>query len=102
MLAVELLILLVGMAGTQKLQVRLADDVGTYIAQQTLDGGLLVYGVGVLAGFVITVETANLHAMQSLQVLDIDIEIACHVGGKIVLRHLEEQLVLVGLVRIVG
>ena len=44
MLAVELLILLVGMAGTQELQVRLADDVGTYIAQQTLDGGLLVYG----------------------------------------------------------
>ena len=40
MLAVELLILLVGMAGTQELQVRLADDVGTYIAQQTLDGGL--------------------------------------------------------------
>ena len=102
MLAVELLILLVGMAGTQELQVRLADDVGTYIAQQTLDGGLLVYGVGVLAGFVITVETTNLHAMQSLQVLDIDIEIACHVGGKVVLRHLEEQLVLVGLVRIVG
>ena len=32
MLAVKLLILLVGMAGTQKLQVRLADDVGTYIA----------------------------------------------------------------------
>ena len=64
--------------------------------------GLLVYGVGVLAGFVITVETTNLHAMQSLQVLDIDIEIACHVGGKVVLRHLEEQLVLVGLVRIVG
>ena len=59
MLAVELLILLVGMAGTQELQVRLADDVGTYIAQQTLDGGLLVYGVGVLAGFVITVETTN-------------------------------------------
>ena len=40
--------------------------------------------------------------MQSLQVLDINIEIACHVGGKVVLRHLEEQLVLVGLVRIVG
>ena len=39
--------------------------------------------------------------MKPLYFLNVDIEETCHVRGEVILRHLKEQLVLVGLVRIV-
>ena len=39
--------------------------------------------------------------MQTLYFLNIDIEETCHIRGEVILRYLEQQLVLVGLVRIV-
>ena len=40
--------------------------------------------------------------MQPLEGFDADVEIACHIGGEVILGYLEEQLVLVDGIRTVG
>ena len=56
---------------------------------------MLMQLVGILARLVVVLETAYLQAMQPLEVFDADVEIACHIGGEVILGNLEEQLVLV-------
>ena len=56
---------------------------------------MFVYLVGILACFVEVAESADFHAMQTLYILDIDVEVTSQIRGEVVFRHLEEQLVLV-------
>ena len=102
MLVVELVVVVVRQFGAQKLQVWLADDKGSCLVQQTGDACLLIHFVGVLASLVVVAETAYLQAMQTLDILDVEIEVTCHIRGEVVFRHLEEQLVLVYGIRNIG
>ena len=58
--------------------------------------------VGILASLIVVAETAYLQAMQTLDILDVEVEITCHIRGEVVFRHLEEQLVLVYGIRNIG
>ena len=63
---------------------------------------MLVDVVGILACFVVIAESLYLHAVQTILFIDDEVEIAHEIGGEIVFRHLEEQLVLVHRIRYVG
>ena len=95
MAGIELVVIIIREISAQKLEVRLADYVASRLGNQTEDAGLLMQLVGILARLVVVLETAYLQAMQPLEVFDADVEIACHIGGEVILGNLEEQLVLV-------
>ena len=56
---------------------------------------MLVDVVGILARFVVIAESLYLHAVQTILLVNDEVEITHEIGGEIILRHLEEQLVLV-------
>ena len=63
---------------------------------------MLVDVVGILACFVVIAEAFYLHAVQTILLVNDEVEITHEIGGEIIFRHLEEQLVLVYRVRNVG
>ena len=48
-----------------------------------------------MACLIVVLETTYLQTVQTLNILDVEIEITCHIRGEVVFRHFEEQLVLV-------
>ena len=102
MAGIELVVIIIREISAQKLEVWLADYVASRLGNQTEDAGLLMQLVGILARLVVVLETAYLQAMQPLEVFDADVEIACHIGGEVILGYLEEQLVLVDGIWTVG
>ena len=63
---------------------------------------MLVDVVGILACFVVIAEALYLHAVQTILLVNDEVEIANEIGSEIIFRHLEEQLVLVYRIRNVG
>ena len=56
---------------------------------------MLVDVVSILACFVVIAESLYLHAVQTILLVNDEVEITHEIGGEIIFRHLEEQLVLV-------
>ena len=102
MLIVELLIVLITELLTEQRQVLLADNDGSALPQSFYDVLLLIELAGVLQSLVEITEARYLHATEPLDILDLDVEVAHHVAREVVACQLEEQLVLVHRVGLVG
>ena len=102
MLLVERIVVVVAEVGAQELQVLGADEDGAARLCQPCDGGIAVELTGILQHLVVAVEAADAHASQSVDVLDLDVEVARYETGEVEARHLEEELVLVDGVGLIG
>ena len=51
---------------------------------------MLVDVVGILACFVVIAESLYLHAVQTILLVNDEVEITHEIGGEIIFRHLEE------------
>ena len=56
---------------------------------------MLVDVVSILACFIVIAESLYLHAVQTILLIDDEVEITHEIGSEVIFRHLEEQLVLV-------
>ena len=91
---VELGIVVVTKLSSQQRQVDLRNDECAGLARERLDRGLLQHLIGVLPCFVVIVETGYSHAVDTVQIVNGDIEITDKITREVIAGHLEQQLVL--------
>ena len=101
-LQIELVVVAIGILGTQQREVLLADEIGARLTQKAHNLCLMQYVVGIEACLVVITETCDLHEMDAVAFFDVDIKVADKIGCEVELRHLEEQLVLVDRVGLIG
>ena len=103
MLLVELFVIVVAVLLAEQFQVLVTDDNDTRTPlQQAGDVLLLIECAGILQGLVVVAETGQAHPAQSLDILEFHVEIAHQIVGEVEACHLEQQLVLVDGVGLVG
>ena len=101
-LQIELVVVAIGILGAQQREVLLADEIGARLTQKAHNLCLMQYIVGIEACLVVITETCDLHEMDAVAFFDVDIKVADKIGCEVELRHLEEQLVLVDRVGLIG
>ena len=95
MFRVEVLVILITIICLEQLLVLVADDYGLRLCGKLRQRLRIVHLAGILIGLVEAAETAELHLMETVEVGYFYVEVAHNEVGKVKLRHLEEQLILV-------
>ncbi len=90
MLGVELVVVVIAELLSQEWKVHVADDDASAFPQRCHHRFLGIYAAGILYGLVVIAESAHHHAVQTVVVLDVDVEVADEVAGEVVLSQLEE------------
>ena len=72
-----------------------ADEDSTSLVEMADDSSLLRQRMCILPCFIVTSESRHDHSVQPILLLDIHVEIAHKVMGKVVFSHFKEQLVLI-------
>ena len=101
-LQIELIIVAIGILSAQQREVLLTDEIGARLTQEAHNLCLMQYIVCIEACLVVITETCDLHEMNAVAFFDVDIKVADKIGCEVELRHLEEQLVLVDRVGLIG
>ena len=95
MLGIELIVIVITKLTAEEGKIDVADDDAPTFSQGGHNGLLSVDTAGILQGFVIIAESADLHAMKATVVLNADVEVADQIAGEVETRQLEKQLVLI-------
>ena len=98
-LVIEVLIVGIAEVGAEQRQILVAYHYRLASRQQLLQTSLLRQSACILQCLVIVSESSNHHTVQTIGILDSEVEVAHHIMGEIYLRHLVQQFILVDRIR---